>query len=232
MWIGTAGGLFVLEQPLGEPRFRRVEPDPSTSPHKCDRCERSPKARTARSGSARLPVFFAGFPTAGSSATARSELPRRSRRLLVDRSGRIWISHGSGLSVAIPGPAGSARSRRSSRGTAGLWRPGPMRSASPRPRRSLPIRDDRGIAGPDTEPFRGFRWPRLDRHAGRPDRVRRRAFRAYSKAHGLVNETINAVAEDSAGNVWIGADAGGVAKLTQERLRQLQRDRTGSGTIT
>ena len=30
MWIGTTGGLFVLDQPLGEPRFRRVEPDPST----------------------------------------------------------------------------------------------------------------------------------------------------------------------------------------------------------
>ena len=35
-------------------------------------------------------------------------------------------------------------------------------------------------------------------------------FRWYSTAHGLVNHTINAVAEDRAGHVWIGADAGGV----------------------
>ena len=41
------------------------------------------------------------------------------------------------------------------------------------------------------------------------------AFRAYSERHGLPNETINAVAEDRAGNVWIGTDAGGVARLTR-----------------
>ena len=40
-------------------------------------------------------------------------------------------------------------------------------------------------------------------------------FRAYSERHGLPHETINAVAEDRAGNVWIGTDAGGVAKLTR-----------------
>ena len=40
-------------------------------------------------------------------------------------------------------------------------------------------------------------------------------FRAYSERHGLTHETINAVAEDRAGSVWIGTDAGGVARLTR-----------------
>ena len=33
-----------------------------------------------------------------------------------------------------------------------------------------------------------------------------------------MNHTINAVAEDQAGHVWIGADAGGVSKLTKGGL--------------
>jgi ligand-binding sensor domain-containing protein len=31
IWIATSAGLFVLEQALGEPSFRRVEPDPPNS---------------------------------------------------------------------------------------------------------------------------------------------------------------------------------------------------------
>ena len=38
---------------------------------------------------------------------------------------------------------------------------------------------------------------------------------SYTERHGLANETVNAVAEDRAGNVWIGTDAGGVARLTR-----------------
>jgi ligand-binding sensor domain-containing protein len=32
-------------------------------------------------------------------------------------------------------------------------------------------------------------------------------------AHGLSDDTINALAEDDAGNLWIGTDAGGAMKL-------------------
>ena len=40
-------------------------------------------------------------------------------------------------------------------------------------------------------------------------------FRRYSEQHPLLHGTINAVAEDRVGGVWIGTDAGGVVKLTR-----------------
>ena len=38
-------------------------------------------------------------------------------------------------------------------------------------------------------------------------------FRTYDEAHGLSNETVNAVAVDRAGNLWAGTDLGGVVRI-------------------
>jgi ligand-binding sensor domain-containing protein len=54
------------------------------------------------------------------------------------------------------------------------------------------------------------------------------AFRPYSEGHGLPHGTINAVAEDRAGGVWIGTDAGGIAKLTRNGFASF-REQDGLG---
>jgi len=105
MWIGTAAGLFLLEAPLVEPRFRRVDPDPPFAPF-------GPVEGLAEGADGTLWIGTSSglFRRLPSGRVVREPIFNSTEeigRLAVDRAGRIWASSGSGLSVGWPAPAGS-----------------------------------------------------------------------------------------------------------------------------
>ena len=176
LWIGTAGGLFVLEQPDGQPTFRRVDLNSATSPTRvrhvralAEGADGSIWIGTPSGLFRRLPDGrVVGDPTVRAGEDVKS--------VLVDRFGRLWIGHDTGLSVAIPGPAGAAGKSPFIYAAPPVCGEGPNQiQLSDSPRRSVPIGHDRAMACPGTQPFRELRWPGVDRDVGRPDRVRRRA---------------------------------------------------------
>ena len=217
MWIGTAAGLFLLESPAGEPRFRRVDPEPPLAPF-------GPVEALAEGPDGTLWI--------GSSSGLFRRLPNdrivrdhiipgteEIGRLLADRSGRVWTSSGQGLSVAGPTPTSASS------------------GASPGPRELRVCAGSSSDAGVPATPGDACRFETI---AGLPAVVRTLwegsdghvwigtsggliefdgdRFRVYAERHGLSNEAVNAVAEDHAGDLWVGTDAGGVARLTRQGL--------------
>ena len=185
MWIGTAGGLFVLDRPLDdEPRVRRVEPGPSTTPiGEVRALEEGPD------GTLWIGTFSGLFRRLPDGRIIRDDtVPATDQihHLLVDRAGRIWASVGIGLRLVVR--------------TAHSASPAMTSPALPGVVRNLRETSD------------GHVWIATSSGLMEFDGGE---FRAYSERHGLPNETINAIAEDRAGNVWIGTDAGGAVRLTR-----------------
>ena len=215
MWIGTTGGLFVLDQPLGEPRFRRLEPDPSTGGFPpVEAIAEGPDGTLwigTRSGLfRRLPD---GRIVPDRSVPADAEISR----MLVDRSGRIWTSSGSGLNLTMPAaPAASSMAPSPLPGAPRHCQAGPPVSVLPAaPGEACRFETIVGL----TLTIRNF-FEGSDGHVwistpGGLIEFDGRAFHAFTERHGLANEAIKAVGEDRAGNLWIATDAGGVARLTK-----------------
>jgi ligand-binding sensor domain-containing protein len=214
MWIGTAGGLFVLERPLEEPRFRRIEPEPSTIPVGQVRAIAEGPDGTLWFGT--LSGLYRQLSNGGIIREHSVPAVGQVLRLLVDRSGRIWTNDGAVLTVAVPGgPAASTASP-------------PIRVALPRCRAAA------GRSGLPTAPGEACQFETI---AGFPAIVRRlwegsdsrvwigtpdglfafddTGVRGYSEQHGLPNHVINAIVEDHAGNLWLGTDAAGVVRLAR-----------------
>ena len=214
LWIGTAGRLFVLDKPPREPSFRRVEPHPSTGPSALGRCLHSPKVLTACSGSAPPPVSFGGLSTVRVLREQTFRLVEEVRQLLVDRAGRIWIAHGLVVSVAVPARSTAPPNTSPSVQTIPVCRGGPDDPHLPVTAGDICRLETLAGVPAFVEPVGWFRWPGVDGTSGGLIEFDGDGFRAYSERHGLSNQTINAVSEDVAGNIWVGTDAGGVSKLT------------------
>jgi len=182
MWIGTAGGLFVLDRPLDEPRFRRVEPDRSIMPFGEVRAFAEGPDRTLWIGT--LSGLFHRLPDGRIMRDDAVPAAEQIHHLLVDRAGRIWAGVGIELRLVVR----TAHSASPAMASPAL--PGAVRNLRETSDGHVWIATSSGLIEFDGE-----------------------EFRAYSERHGLPNETINAIAEDRAGNVWIGTDAGGAVRL-------------------
>jgi ligand-binding sensor domain-containing protein/signal transduction histidine kinase len=214
IWIATAAGLFVLEQPLGEPSFRRVEPDLADSSSQFRQVQALAEGPDRALWIGTSSGLFRRLPD-GRVSREYTVPAGDVRRLLVDRLGRVWVGHDYGLSLVVP--TASASPRTPSTAT-------PLRPCRAAPRDiSLPkspgeaCRFETLVQSPDvvrslSEGADGRVW--IGTNGGLIE-FDGEVFRAYSERHGLPHATINAVAEDRAGGVWIGTDAGGVAKLTR-----------------
>lgn len=218
MWIGTAGGLFVLERPLLEPRFRRVEPDGASGPLPFGQVRALAESPDGGLWIGTLSGLFRRLPDGRIIREHTVPAVGAIRKLLVDRLGRIWIGHDRGLSVAVPrGPPALPIT------TSPSIHPAPTVCRADAHDVSLPRAPGEACRFETIA-----RWPAVVRSLsqgsdgrvwiGTPNGLIEfdgERVRVYSDRHGLSDETINTVAEDSAGNVWIGTDAGGVAKLTR-----------------
>ncbi len=214
LWIGTAGGLFVLERPDDEPSFRRVEPDPSnsSSPLGQVRALAEGPDRTLWIGT--LSGLFRRLPDGQIVRDPTMRAAKAVRALLADRFGRIWVGHDSGLSVFVPMPSStSAETPHSLPAATSVCNAGgssPLPTARGEACRFETLARLPAVVRSLSEGSDGRVWIGTPGGLVEFDGER---FRAYTGASGLINGTINAVAEDGAGNVWIGADAGGVSKL-------------------
>jgi signal transduction histidine kinase/ligand-binding sensor domain-containing protein len=215
LWIGTAGGLFVLEQPLREPSFRRVEPHLSTGP--------SALGQVLAFAEGPDGVLWIGTSTGLFRRLVDGQILREQtirlveevRQLLVDRAGRIWIAHGLVVSVAVPARSTAPPNTSPSVQTIPVCRGGPDDPHLPvtagdicrfETLAGVPAFVRSLSAGSDGRVWVGTSGGLIEFDGD--------GFRAYSERHGLSNQTINAVSEDVAGNIWVGTDAGGVSKLT------------------
>ena len=219
LWIGTAGGLFVLDRPATESSFQRVEPDPSTRSSQFEQVRALAEGPDGALWIGTLSGLFRRLPDGRIVRDLTVPAVAAIRQLLVDRSGRIWIGHDRELSVAVPGP------------------PSASLSTTPPPIHAAPTvcgADARDVTSLPSTPGQVCRFETIARvqavvrslskgsdgrvWIGTPDGLIEfdgERFHLYSDRHGLSDETVNAAAEDSAGAVWIGTDAGGVAKLTR-----------------
>jgi ligand-binding sensor domain-containing protein/signal transduction histidine kinase len=217
LWIGTADGLFVLERAQAEPRFQRVLLDRATGSPQLGQVRALAESRDGTLWIGTLSGLFRRLPDGRIVRDRTVPNVREIRGLLADRAGRIWIGHDDGLSVVVPVPAAALPDTSASvrvaptvchagSGDAGLpVAPGDIC-------RFETIAQVPAVVRRLSESADGRVWIGTPGGLIEFDGAR---FRVYSKRHGLPNETINAVAEDSAGNVWIGADAGGVSKMTR-----------------
>jgi ligand-binding sensor domain-containing protein/signal transduction histidine kinase len=213
LWIGSAAGLFLVDDPLGEPRFRRVDPDPPQQPFGSVEGLAASEDGTLWIGSSS--GLFRRLPNG---RVVRDDIFKSTEemgRLAVDRAGRLWASSGNGLSVglaAVPGSAsnaprapGSLRACQNSRGLQLPTSPGDACGFETIAGRKASIRSL--SAGPGGQVWIGTPGGLIEFDG--------REFRVYSEQQGLPNESVNAAVEDKAGDLWIGTDTGGVARLAR-----------------
>jgi ligand-binding sensor domain-containing protein/signal transduction histidine kinase len=213
LWIGTAGGLFVLEHPADEPRFRRVDPEPPAMPFGQVRALGEGPDGTLWVGT--LAGLFRRRPDGRIVRDRTVVADEEVRRVLVDRLGRFWASNLEGLVVAMPSTSPAASSRWPSSRALPQCRVGSHAYGLPSEPGDACRFDTAAMPGAVVrslwEGSDGHVWIGTTRGVIEFDG----GVRTYSKRHGLSDENVTAVGQDRAGHVWMGTDAGGVARLTR-----------------
>ena len=137
----------------------------------------------------------------------------KARGLLEVEPGTLWIGTADGLIVLRP------ELERSARGVDAhafaTARPCPLRPDEPRP---SVCEYGTAIGNAGTLIRSLFRTPDGTIWIGAVNGITSfdgARFRTFDKANGLTNETINAIALDRAGSLWLGTDLGGVLRIAQ-----------------
>jgi len=198
MWVGTDDGLYVLDPQRGLEVARRVElPGVAVGP--------AASVRALLDGPDGSLWIGGGMGVArrradGSveSAVGPDAAPMV-RALANGGDGGLWIGTEQGLFRWRP-----ARADR----PAQLQRPGSESGFSGQRVRSLLLARD------------GTLWVGAVGGLFALDGAR---FRRYAVANGLADETINAIAEDAAGNLWLGTDLGGALRVAAGGLTTYQQ---------
>lgn len=216
VWAGGRGGLSLLDERGSAPRFRAVVPSPAamvTSLLEDD---------AGRLWIGTLEGLFLRQPS-GSVVQASSALRagvRRVRALVRDGGGRLWVGHDEGLLVL--GPGASPERLSASNGDR-------VRACSSGPDRQLrlPTRADDAC---DLTMSDGLIDRRVRALAvGSDGHVRIGSVAGFSdvdgtrvvnvgRMQGLVEDAINALAEDQDGNLWIGTDTIGAVRIAASGL--------------
>ena len=217
LWVGTLGGLFLLES--GSEGDRLVLVPLGAAPGQKQALGVNGLAQD-REGSLWLATssglvrLLPDGRSVGYHAPAFGGVLRtQARSVLVDREGRIWVGYEVGLLVLKPESAQLAVVSR------GLEEPVPACGVARH--HGTP-----GRAAPCALSFAGT-------YLGRNVRTLRQArdgrvwigaidgltefdgtrFRTYDQRHGLVDETVNALLEDRDDNLWVATDAAGAIKV-------------------
>ena len=217
LWVGTLGGLFLLES--GSEGDRLVLVPLGAAPGQKQPLGVNGLAQD-REGSLWLATssglvrLLPDGRSVGYRASAFGGVLRTlARSVLVDREGRIWVGYEVGLMVLKPESAQLAATIR------GLAEPVPACGAARHPGTA-------GRAAPCALAFAGTYWGRNVRalRQARDGRVwigaisgltefDGKRFRTYDQRHGLADETVNALLEDRDDNLWLATDAAGAIRL-------------------
>jgi ligand-binding sensor domain-containing protein/signal transduction histidine kinase len=139
--------------------------------------------------------------------------------LAVDREGRLWIAHRLGAFVLMPGPEGTMLHPSLSELTeraGGVLEPG-VPARLPRAPGEVVALDAGGAAGWRSIAFGrdGRVWLATTRGLVVWDKGK---LTAWTMDDGLPERSLTAVAEDRAGNVWVGTESGGALRLARRGL--------------
>jgi ligand-binding sensor domain-containing protein/signal transduction histidine kinase len=198
IWCGTDGGLFRLEPGKNDSAMRPVDlgmPNESFS-----QLIASALLEDSRAGiwvGAGSGLYRLSRDGRTERYTTENGLPDNSvTTLLEDREKRIWAGTGRGLCKL---------------------------SADPTPERRIVERVYREADGLGADYIRGLHQLRDGTLCAgtaqglsvlRTGAAEEKTFRTYTTSHGLPGMVVDGLAEDSAGNLWIGLDDGGAAKIT------------------
>lgn len=218
LWVGTLGGLYLLESGPEGDRLVAVAVGEVPGPKGplgvnglAEDGEGSLWLATSSGLVRRLPD---GRFVSYRAPTSNGLLRTRARSVLVDREGRIWVGYEVGLLVLKPESAPLAAASR------GLAEPLPACGAVSRhpgtPARAAPC----ALSFAGTYLGRNVRtlcqlrdgrvWIGAASGLSEFDGTR---FRTYDQRHGLADETVNALLEDRDDNLWVATDAAGAIKL-------------------
>jgi signal transduction histidine kinase/ligand-binding sensor domain-containing protein len=205
IWVGTAGGLYRLEESGGQVNFHFVDLDMPTETAG-DRIVESilEDRRGALWVGARRSGLYRRLPDGGVEhyTTRQGLASNRVSALLEDREGRLWAGIRLGLCLLV---------------------------AEPEPNRQVVARvytkKKFGLNGDWVEALHqtsdGRIWLGIDGGLSEftPNASGdEQKFKSYATAHGLSHlglSGLTSLAEDSAGNLWIGTSGGGVMKLVR-----------------
>lgn len=224
VWVGTRDGLFRLEENAGRVDFRRMEQGLLAQPS-CAILKFAEDAEGALWISSNLGLIRR-LPDGRTIEYTLRGLPGISggnlKSLQADREGKLWMALGEGLLVFNPDPAASART-----GGAFPWRTlTRIQTGVP----SLKGRLDFSLAPGEARLYAGVAWRLHDTgHVLRQTADGRMwiatqtglfefdgaAYTHHTRAHGLSDDLLVAVAEDRDGNLWVGSFSHGAMKIVR-----------------
>jgi PAS domain S-box-containing protein len=200
IWVGTEGGLFLLEERNGVVQFRSIELGLASQPSHPVQVWALLEDREGSLWVGTSAGLVRRMPTGEVSQCRGMSLPGDGlvRSLLQDREDRIWLSQQAALTVFKPQPSRAAVIQRFN-STNGL-KCGTVRNLFQSTDGTIWIGSSEGVSE-----FDGQR------------------FHSYAAAQGVSGGSINALAEDSDGNLWIGTDLSGALRLARNGFVSFRR---------
>jgi ligand-binding sensor domain-containing protein/two-component sensor histidine kinase len=228
IWCGTARGVFRLEQSGDQMSFRFVD---LGMPKKTADDASVEALREDRQGALWVATRGSGLyrylpDGRAENYTTRNGLPTNDiRSLLEDREGRLWVGTLGGLCLLVPQPNANARivARvfNEKDGLPGYVITSLFQSAEGVLWVGVFGGLSRLITNPVSSPINS---PNLGKGAA--------AFRSYTKAQGVDDYGIWAVAQDLDGNLWLGTDSSGAIKIARSGFTTFsEADGLGSSRI-
>ncbi|HYH85300.1 MAG TPA: two-component regulator propeller domain-containing protein, partial [Pyrinomonadaceae bacterium] len=222
VWAGTQGGLFRLAGGREGGTFERVL---LNIPNRAERAVEAVSMVEDAEGSVWVGTNRGVVRILPGGATIHQAVQTSQGTdyvwsFLLDRQGRLWVGHQSGLLVVNPEPV----ARLAGVADAPLWRTVANQPSSEDGRVLLPVAAGEarwyttadGMGGNNVQAIRqladGRVW--VGTRGGGVSVFDGERFRTYAAAHGLVARVV-ALTEDRDGNVWVGTQGSGALKVTR-----------------